>query len=374
MKEAKIKVGITGQNGFIGSHLRNYLQLDDKLELVGFDRNFFESNKSLDAFVRHCDVIVHLAGMNRHESQEVIYQTNVNLADKLIEACERTASTPKIIFSSSTQENADNAYGKSKLKARQRLTAWAQRNHAQICGLIIPNVFGPFGKPYYNSFIATFCHQIAHSETPTVLNDSQVKLIYVNELICLIKEKVYSSTFEEAFDVEHSAKFLVTEILELLNGYKENYMDQGIIPSIIRPFERDLFNTFRCYIPNDHFPISYTQHRDARGAFVEIARTNTHGQFSYSTTVPGITRGNHFHTRKAERFAVISGKASIKIRRVGTADVVEYILDGDEPAYVDMPIWSTHNITNIGDKELVTLFWISEPYDPTDPDTFFEDV
>ena len=148
----------------------------------------------------------------------------------------------------------------------------------------------------------------------------------------------------------------------------------GIFPSLENPFEKALFNTYRCYVPESHFPVLLQKHTDPRGSFVEIAKTNTSGQFSFSTTVPGITRGNHFHTRKAERFAVINGKALIQLRKIGTNKVIDYYLDGENPAYVDMPIWYTHNIKNIGDTELVTLFWINEPYNPEDADTYFENV
>ena len=151
-------------------------------------------------------------------------------------------------------------------------------------------------------------------------------------------------------------------------------MEKGIFPSLEEPFKKALFNTFRCYVPIEHYPVKYTKHTDNRGSFVEIARTETSGQFSFSTTVPDITRGNHFHTRKAERFAVISGKALIQLRKIGTDEVIDYYLDGKEPAYVDMPIWYTHNIKNIGTEELITLFWINEPYNQEDADTYFENV
>ena len=151
-------------------------------------------------------------------------------------------------------------------------------------------------------------------------------------------------------------------------------MENGIFPNLELAFEKALFNTFRCYVPETHYPVKFTKHTDPRGSFVEIARTQTSGQFSFSTTVPGITRGNHFHTRKAERFAVISGKALIQLRKIGTNKVIDYYLDGTEPAYVDMPIWYTHNIKNIGDEELITLFWINEPYNPEDADTYFGNV
>ena len=167
----------------------------------------------------------------------------------------------------------------------------------------------------------------------------------------------------------------VTEILTLLQSFRSLYFERGILPDLTDPFERNLFNTFVCYIDHSkYFPFKLKSNLDDRGSFVETVKLHSGGQVSFSTTKPGITRGNHFHTRKAERFAVIKGKALIQLRRVGTDKVLNFELDGNEPSYVDMPIWHTHNITNIGDEDLYTIFWISELYDPSDPDTFFEKV
>lgn len=374
-------IGITGQAGFIGNHLYTTLSLDDTVQLVPFDREFFEKENLLDGFVSTCDVIVHLAAMNRHEDPQVIYDTNVSLVSKLVSACQRTNSAPHIVFSSSTQELKDNLYGKSKKQGKEILERWATSSEGKITSLTIPNVFGPFGKPNYNSFIATFCHKLTHDETPEVHVDSEVNLIYVNELvstfIAVIKGNIQTNEFNiSCFEylVPHTSSRKVSNILELLISYKQNYLENGVFPSLEDPFDKALFNTYRCYVPTDHYPVKFQKHTDPRGSFVEIARTNTSGQFSFSTTVPGITRGNHFHTRKAERFAVISGKALIQLRRIGTDEVIDYYLDGENPAYVDMPVWYTHNIKNIGDTELVTLFWINEPYNPEDADTYFENV
>ena len=232
-------------------------------------------------------------------------------------------------------------------------------------------------KPFYNSFIATFCHQIIQGEEPTVINDSTVNLIYINQL----SEAFYTEIIKQDADniqsyiVPHTSSRKVSEILELLKDFKKQYVDNGQVPKVnLNSFELDLFNTFTSFIPKDYFPRKFVKHTDNRGAFVEIMRAGTAGQSSFSTTVSGITRGNHYHIRKVERFAVISGKASIKLRKIDSDEVVEYILDGEEPAYVDMPIWYTHNITNIGDIELITLFWINEPYNPENADTYFVKV
>ena len=371
-----IKVGITGQEGFVGKHLYNTLGLfPDEFSRVEFQRNFFENDKELDAFVSQCDVIVHLAAMNRHESQDVIYETNVNLVQKLVASLERTNSKPHVLLSSSSQEERDNLYGKSKREGREAIVNWANNNDGKVTGLIIPNVFGAFGKPFYNSFVATFCHQLTHGETPTIANDGEVKLIYVQELVDLIIEEIRSEKSQPELFIEPTSINKVSEVLALLNEYKSKYFDGGEIPAINNTFEHNLFNTYRSYIDYaTHYPVKFAQHTDPRGAFVEVIRLGIGGQCSFSTTVPDITRGNHYHTRKIERFAVIKGKALIQLRKIGTDEVLDFYLDGNEPAYVDMPIWYTHNIKNIGEEELYTIFWINEAFNPEDADTYFETV
>jgi UDP-2-acetamido-2,6-beta-L-arabino-hexul-4-ose reductase len=378
------KVGITGQAGFVGTHLYNTLdQQPDKFERIPFKDEFFNDEKELNNFVSQCDTIVHLAAMNRHGDPQVIYDTNIKLVKQLIAACEETNSKPHILFSSSTQEVRDNPYGKSKKEGRQMLEDWAKKNNACFTGMIIPNVFGPFGNPYYNSVVATFCHQLTHNETPKIETDGELKLIYVGELVQEILKLItnHQSPITShqspvtSHQIPHTSEIKVSELLNKLNSFKENYFNNAIIPDLDNTFDRNLFNTFVCYL--DHkafFPFHLKLNTDNRGSFVETVKLNSGGQVSFSTTVPGITRGNHFHIRKAERFAVIKGKARIELRRIGTDEVLSFELDGSKPSFVDMPIWYTHNITNIGDEELYTIFWISEHFDADDPDTFFEKV
>ena len=370
------KIGITGQNGFVGNHLYNTLGLfPEEFERIDFQKEFFEDDSKLDEFTSKCDVIVHLAAMNRHESEQFIYETNVALAKNLVASLERTNSKAHVLISSSTQEERDNLYGKSKREGREAIVNWANNNGGKVTGLIIPNVFGAFGKPFYNSFVATFCHQLTHGETPTIANDGEVKLIYVQELVDLIIEEIRSEKSQPELFIEPTSINKVSEVLTLLNEYKSKYFDGGEIPEINNIFEHNLFNTYRSYIDYaTHYPVKFTQHTDPRGAFVEVIRLGIGGQCSFSTTVPDITRGNHYHTRKIERFAVIKGKALIQLRKIGTDEVLDFYLDGNEPAYVDMPIWYTHNIKNIGEEELYTIFWINEAFNPEDADTYFEVV
>lgn len=373
-----IKIGITGQEGFVGTHLFNTIALfPEEFARVDYDISFFkeENQDKLDHFVAQCDVIVHLAAMNRHNDPQVLYDVNVGLVQTLIDSLERTKSKAHVILSSSSQEERDNLYGKSKKVGRELLIDWSNKAGSVFTGLIIPNVFGPFGHPYYNSVIATFSHQVSHGETPQIQVDGELKLIYVGELVTEILNKIRIDKTDLAYIVPHTSEAKVSELLALLQNYKAEYQDQGIIPVINNTFELNLFNTYRCYMDiATHFPVKFTQHTDPRGSFVEIVKLGIGGQVSFSTTVPGVTRGNHYHSRKIERFAVIKGKALIQLRRIGTDEVLNFELDGNEPAYVDMPIWYTHNIKNIGDEILYTNFWINEPYDPADADTFIEEV
>jgi len=376
------RIGITGQAGFVGTHLFNTIKLKPENYIpVPYEDSFFDDNEKLNNFVKSCDVIVHLAAMNRHNNPDVIYTTNINLVQKLIKACIATTSKPHIIFSSSTQEDRDNLYGKSKKEGRILFENWAKENQAKFTGFIIPNVFGPFGNPYYNSVIATFCHQLTHNETPKIEIDGEIKLIYVAELVSEflneidVNENVAESNFISQKAINHTASIKVSELLNKIVFFKNNYFDKGIIPNLNTEFDKNLFNTFLTYI--DHktfFPFYLKQNIDDRGSFVEVIKLNSGGQVSFSSTIPGITRGNHFHTRKAERFAVIKGKAKIVLRKYGTSEKIEFELDGDRPSFVDMPIWYTHNITNIGNEDVYTIFWINEHFDSTNSDTFFEIV
>jgi len=374
-----LKVGITGQAGFIGTHLFNFLNLKkDEITTIPFKDGYFENPEELKSFVIKCDAIVHLAAMNRHSDPKVIYDTNLNLVQRLIAALEATNSHPHLLFSSSTQEESDNLYGKSKHDGRMLFEEWAHRNGTRFTGLIIPNVFGPFGNPYYNSVVSTFCHQLTHNEQPKIIIDANLKLIYIGELVELFYQKIILPSTEispERINVQKTSENQVSDILAILENFKNTYFENHCYPKIRSPFELNLFNTFRSYIDHSsHYPVILNKNADNRGVFIEAAKTQIGGQFSFSTTIPGITRGNHFHTRKIERFIVIQGKAIIELRRIGTDNTLRFELNGEQPSFVDMPVWYTHNITNVGDTELITLFWINEFFNPDDPDTFYEKV
>lgn len=370
------KIGITGQNGFVGYHLTNVLKtLKTEFQLIQFERNYFCNEEALDEFVGQCDVIVHLAALNRHSDSNVIFNTNVELVENLKNSLIRTGSRAHVVLSSSTQEEKDNKYGNSKKEGRLILSDWSRQSSGRFSGLIIPNIFGPFGRPYYNSVVATFCHQLTRGENPIIEDDGQLNLIYVGDLVSEIIRVIKNEDNTHELIIPHRHVAKVSELLNNITRFHDTYFENGEMPLLTSTFEYQLFNTYRCYMDlGNYFPRKYNQQQDHRGAFTEIGRIGIGGQISFSTTVPGVTRGNHFHTRKIERFAVIKGRALIQLRRIGTQDVFEFELNGDEPAYIDMPIWYTHNIKNVGFEDLYTIFWINEPYNHEDSDTYIEIV
>lgn len=370
----KKTIGITGRGGFIGTHLYNVLSLQpNQYELVELNQSHWENVDQLNELIDKCDVVFHLAAVNRHTNDEFIYDENVRLAELLINALNNVKHPIQLIFSSSLQEYTDTSYGKAKKKSRELFEQWSNNTGNNFWGCIIPNVFGPFGKPFYNSFIATFCYQIANHAAPEIQTDAAVPLLYVGDLVTEFEKMLHSPIGSPYHEIPASKLMKVSDVLSRLQSFADEYMGKGIIPDLQGSFDIQLFNTFRSYIPHEKiFPKIYVEHSDNRGAFVELIRLGMGGQVSFSTTLPGITRGNHFHTRKIERFSVIKGKAIMELKRYGSSEIQTFYLDGDNPSYVDIPIWYYHNITNIGEDVLYTIFWISEQFNPEDADTYFE--
>ena len=368
-----MRIVISGHNGFVGGHLLRNLNLHyPNHNLILLNKEDFRSENFNDKIQKE-DFIYHLAGVNRADTDNQVFSSNVEINSSLLKHLEKINFKGKLYFSSSLQENSDSLYGKAKKKAREDFDSLSKKLGFIFYSSLTPNVFGPFCKPFYNSFIATFSHQLLNNQTPTIITDNTVKLIYIDDYIISLLELLDGKTKTINFDLLKEIK--VSEVLEKLNLFFKQYIQENIIPKLKSKFDKDLFNTFRSYINYKvYFPRYYKVNSDNRGSFFELSKALSKGQSSYSTTYREITRGNHFHTRKIERFSVIKGKAKIQLRKYLTDEIISFELDGNSPSYVDMPIWYTHNITNIGDEELLTFFWINEPYDQNNPDTFSEIV
>jgi UDP-2-acetamido-2,6-beta-L-arabino-hexul-4-ose reductase len=368
-----VRIVISGHTGFVGGHLLRNLNLHfPNYNLILLNKEDFRS-ENFNNKIQNEDFIYHLAGVNRAETDKEVYTSNNEINSSLLEHLEKINFQGKLYFSSSLQENSDSLYGKAKKTAREDFERLSKKLRFTFYSSLTPNVFGPFCKPFYNSFIATFSHQLLNNQVPTIINDNTVKLIYIDDYISslleLLKGKIESIKFNLLTEIK------VSEVLEKLNLFYMNYIQENKIPNLESKLDKELFNTFRSHLnQKEFFPRSYQLHSDERGSFIELSKALSMGQSSYSTTNSGITRGNHFHTRKVERFSVIKGKAKIQLRKYLTDEIISFELDGDSPSYVDMPIWYTHNITNIGEEELLTFFWINEPYDQIDPDTYPEIV
>ena len=249
-----------------------------------------------------------------------------------------------------------------------------QKKWFQIYWVNYSKCFWPFVKPNYNSFIATFCFNSIRNIQIEVIKDNKVPLIFIDSLINKIID-TFSDQAEPKLEISNEIIISVNNVKTLIKDYRQKYLIDGEIPYLNSKFKRDLFKTFISYLPfKDFFPKKYNLLSDHRGSFSELIRAGIPGQVSYSETKQNVTRGNHFHTRKIERFSVISGEALIQIRKINSDQIFEFKLSGKNPSYIDMPVWYTHNIHNIGNEPLITLFWINEFYDEDDSDTFYEKV
>ena len=247
---------------------------------------------------------------------------------------------------------------------------WCQQYGGKFHNLRIPNVFGPFCKPNYNSFVATFCYNLCNGKDIKVTNDDTVNLVYVNDVVEEFKNCIDGKT--QSFK---TTEMTVSDVSELLTYFSNCYFDDGRIPDLNNNFDRNLFNTFISYIPTDKRLLKTELHNDERGSLTELAKVDSsEGQVFFSTTNKGYIRGEHFHMRKFERFCVVDGAAAIRIRKLGTDDIQEYRVSGNNIEIIDMPVLHTHDIKNIGNDKLTTIFWISELYDKDNPDTYGEIV
>lgn len=364
-------IAITGAEGFLGWHLRCQLKHTTGLNPRPVFQPDFASAEGLTQALGFPTAILHLAGMNRGPESEV-YETNIELARKLTAALDLQGLAPTILFANSTHSLGDSAFGRSKREASRLLADWAKARGARFVDVILPHLFGEGGRPFYNSGFATFCHQLAKGEEPQILQDGQVELIHAQRVASRFLALAQDEVTAGVVRVE-GAPMRVSEALARLRAIHETYR-AGIIPDLADPFGLECFNTYRSYLYPDHYPTRLQLRTDARGGLFEAVKSQHGGQAFLSTTRPGITRGRHYHHHKLERFLVVAGEAEIRIRRLFDDEVRAFRVQGAEPCYIDMPTFHTHEITNVGSGDLLTLFWSHEIFDPSAPDTYPEPV
>jgi len=360
------RVAMTGGDGFLGWHTQCALRESgtDAADIpVG---GFFDETQAAGA-IEASSRFIHLAGVNRGSDDEV-ETGNVLFAQQVADVIRQVDNPPKtIVYSNSIQATLDNVYGRAKARAADILGAAASAVGADFLDVRFPNLFGEHGRPFYNAVTATFCHLLAEGDQPTVQVDKELMLLHAQDAAdILIGERSQDNMPD--LTVQESVSGLLRRLTSLAKNYRE-----GEIPDIADRFDRNLFNTYRSYLVTQ--PIILKQQADRRGGFVEMIRNQGGpGQSSFSTTRPGIVRGNHFHRRKVERFVVVSGQARITLRKLLTDKVMVFDVDGESPIAIDMPTMWAHNITNIGLNTLFTVFWANDLFDPNRPDTIPEVV
>lgn len=363
-----MKFAITGGQGFLGFHTRALIRSrDGDAECIRLGASFSRSEAAIKA--SNVQRFIHLAGVNRGTSEEV-YEGNVLLATQAALALRSAVRPPpEVVFANSIQAGNGSVYGTAKAEAATILRAAAEDVGAKFTDLGLPNLFGEHGRPSYNSVIATFCHMLQKGHIPEVQDDKALVLLHAQRAA----EFLVGVTPPESL-MTATTQRTVSEVLDELGQIAETYRF-GDIPSIESEFGLELFNTYRSFRPASELPFALSRHQDARGSFFEACRAyGGGGQTSFSTTVPAVTRGQHFHRRKVERFVVLAGRAEISMRRLFTNEIQKFEVDGDSPVAIDMPTLWTHNITNIDNRDLYTMFWTNEVFDPSAPDTFAEEV
>lgn len=367
-----MKVLITGSNGFIAKNLIEYLKRDEGIEIYLYSKK--DSQNILEAYVKEVDFIFHLAGVNRPEKIDEFYEGNSTLTKNIIDVLSKEDKKTPILLSSSTQSTLDNDYGKSKLEAESALMEYSKKTGANVYIYKLPNVFGKWSRANYNSVISTWCHNITHDLEIQVNNrDHILDLVYVDDVVESFIEKLKQSSVESYYEIETSYKKSLGEIEKLLYAFRDN-RDTLVIPNVASGFERALYATYLSYLSIDDFSYALKGHQDERGTFYEILKTLDSGQFSLSTTAPRVTRGNHYHHTKNEKFLVVKGEALIEYKHIVTGELVSYKVSDNKMEVVEMIPGYTHNIKNTGKEEMVLFLWANEAYDENNPDTYYLEV
>lgn len=372
-----MKVLITGSNGFIGKNLQAELlnkKYSGLIEPLCFDSDTDISK--LDEYCSYCDFVIHLAGVNRPQNESGFMEGNYGFTLKVLELLKKHNNKCPILITSSIQAALDNPYGKSKKAGEDLIFEYGRDNNVHVLVYRLPNVFGKWCKPNYNSAIATFCNNIAN-DLPIQVNDRNhvMNLVYIDDVIKEIINAINGkeNKVDDYCYVEPVIKTTLGEIVDTIYSFKEHSKTLEV-PNHNSLLERYLYATYLSYLPTDKFKYDLVEHKDDRGSFTEIIRTIGQGQFSVNKSKPGITKGNHFHHTKNEKFLVVQGKAIIAFRKVGTKEVIEYEVSSDKLEVVNIPTGYTHSITNIGEDELITFMWANEPFDKDNPDTIYMEV
>lgn len=371
-----MRVLITGANGFIAKNLCSHLELRQGVEVLSQTRD--TSDDELLGYVEQADFIFHLAGVNRPLDEDEFVSGNKGLTEQIIEALRKGNKRTPLLLTSSAQAELDNPYGRSKLAAEEAALAWRHESGADVAIYRLPGVFGKWCRPNYNSVVATFCYNLTHGLPLKVSNPEHLlNLVYIDDVVAEFGKHL--EEFVPAHDgdfneVPRQFSLTLGELRQRLESLHE-IRESLVVPDTGDLLNKFLYATYISYFDTDQFAYDLNKSVDPRGWLAEFVKSETFGQIFISKTKPGISRGNHWHKTKIEKFLVVEGDAEITFRnKIDEQDVIRYRVNGDQARVLDIPVGYVHAITNVGETDLLTIFWASEILDKDNPDTFFEAV
>lgn len=368
-----MKVLVTGANGFIGKNLIARLNELKVYDVISIDKD--NTKEELVQALLNAEFIFHLAGINRPKDEKEFFEGNSGLTGEIVKILKANNKNTPIAITSSIQAELNNAYGKSKKLAEEELLMYSTSSNAKVFIYRLPNVFGKWCRPNYNSAVATFCHKIAREEEVWISDTNiELTLVYIDDVVrCLISsmEDKNSLSGYAKVDIEH--KVTLGKIVELLNSFVESRSNL-MVPNMEDEFTKKLYSTYLSYLPEDKFSYPLKMNVDNRGSFTEFLKSSDRGQVSINISKPGITKGNHYHHTKNEKFLVVSGEGLIQFRKIDSEEIIEYKVSGEKLEVIDIPVGYTHNIINTGTSDMVTVMWVNEVFNPEKPDTIYMEV
>ncbi|MEK5079739.1 capsular polysaccharide biosynthesis protein CapF [Solibacillus sp. FSL W7-1436] len=369
-----MSIVITGANGFIGKNLVAHLKANNFENIVEVTRKTTE--QQLITALKEAEFVFHLAGINRPIHESEFMEGNRDFTSKIVDTLKQYNSNCPILITSSTQAERENSYGESKRAGEEVVFDYKNETGTDVYVYRLPNVFGKWCKPNYNSAVATFCHNISRGLKIKVNDPSVVlNLVYIDDVIEEFTNTITGkpNKVNDFCEIPHLYSKQLGEIVELIYSFKSS-RDERTIPTMTDPFTKALYSTYLSYLPEDEFSYPLKMNIDNRGSFTEFIRTADRGQVSINISKPGIIKGNHWHHTKNEKFLVVSGQGVIRFRKIDSTDIIEYYVSGEKLEVVDIPVGYTHNIENLGDNDMVTVMWVNEMFDPKQPDTMYLEV